>query len=69
MSKRLTITATLVLDPLSWPEGDTDAQNWMLNSIVLGDDLRVFSPEIGDEVGVLLVQTATLNKEGITGDD
>jgi len=57
MTHKLRITATLVLDEFSWARNDLTAQEWMLNEIVLGDDLRVFSPEIGDEVGILLVHS------------
>lgn len=56
--KRLSITATLILDEFSWARNDVTAQEWMLNEIVLGDDLRVVSPEIGDEVGILIVHSA-----------
>lgn len=55
--KRLKITATLVLDELSWARNDITAREWMINEILLGDDLRVFSPEIGDEVGILLIES------------
>lgn len=55
---KLRITATLILDEFAWTRNDITAQEWMLNEIILGDDLRVFSPEIGDEVGILLVHSA-----------
>ena len=68
-SKRLKITATLILDEFAWVRNDITAQEWMINEIVLGDDLRVISPEIGDEIGILIVHSAKDSKPCPTCDD
>jgi len=35
---------------------DEQAKLWFFNAILLGEELTVFSPEIGDEIGALKIK-------------
>jgi hypothetical protein len=59
-AQKLRITAVLTLDATLYPPDDEDAQDWLLNDILLGDDLGrliLHSNEIGDELGTLHIET------------
>ena len=56
--QRLRITAVLEMDAAMYPPGDEQAQDWLINDILLGDvnGLVLVSNEVGDEVGLLHVE-------------
>ena len=38
-------------------EMDEEAKRWFIEQILLGEELHVFSPEIGDEIGTLSIRS------------